>query len=116
MHCLKCDETDRLDRVVVDTLTGAEVGGLCDTCLETGQSSAFEDDIWRADSDCAVCAEVAQYELPLIECRIEYPDCRPDEVEYVLTDATLRLCTEHLRVALTESPTDSPPIEAIVSQ
>lgn len=115
MHCLKCGETGELDRVVRDILTGTEVGGLCETCLETCRSPVFQDDVWRTDSDCAVCSGDAHYELPLVDCRIQYPDGRPDDIEYVLTDATLRLCTEHLRAALAESPTDSPSSEAVIS-
>lgn len=115
MDCLKCEETDGLDRAIVDSLTGAEVGGLCEACLGTCRSPVFRDEIWRTGTDCAVCAGAAHYDLPLIDCRIEYPDGRPDEIEYVVTDETLRLCTDHLRVTLTESTADSQSTEAAIS-
>ena len=58
------------------------------------------------NTDCAVCAEPSQYDLPRIDCRIQHSDDRPDEVEYTITKATLRLCRTHLRAVLTEAPSD----------
>jgi hypothetical protein len=116
MNCLKCERTAELDRVVVDILTGTEVGGLCERCLEAHGSPVFQDDIWREESACAVCAETPQYEIPLIDCLIRYADNRPDEVEYAITDATLRLCTTHLREFLMETPEELQIAEALVSQ
>lgn len=116
MYCLNCGETAGLDRVVLDDLTGVEIGGLCDSCLSTSPHPVFRDDVWRNETGCAVCAEPVHYHLPLIDCRIQYTDGRPDEVEYALTDATLRLCTDHLRATLEGSPTDLQAPEATVSQ
>jgi hypothetical protein len=116
MHCLNCGETAGLDRVVLDALTEVEIGGLCDPCLSTCSHPVFRDDVWRNGSGCAVCAEPVHYRLPLIDCRIQYTDGRPDEVEYSLTDATLRLCTDHLRATLEGSPPDLQTSEAMVSQ
>ena len=116
MECLKCEHTADLDRVVIDILTGTELGGLCGSCLATCSSPAFRDDVWRRDTDCAVCAETPHYEIPLIDCLIQHGDDRPDEAEYVITDETLRLCADHLRESLMEPPEDPLTAEAVVTQ
>jgi hypothetical protein len=116
MKCLRCERTAGLDRAVVDILTGSEVGGLCESCLDTCSSPVFRDDVWRRDTDCAVCAETPHYEIPLIDCLIRYAGHRPDEVEYAITDTTLRLCAEHLREISTEIPEEHRTPEAVVSQ
>lgn len=116
MDCINCKSTGRLDRVVLDILTGTELGVLCEACLDTRYDPVFKDDIWHEDSGCAVCAEQPHYHLPLIDCLIEYSDDRSDELEYGVTDTTVRLCSEHLEELLTTTPDEIQASGAVVTQ
>lgn len=116
MKCLKCQNKSDLDRLVVDMPTGSVLGSLCESCLKTRLIPVFQDDIWHKDSGCSVCAEDPTYHLPIIECLIEYSDDRQAEVEYGITDSTVRLCREHLEEILTTKPEAQHVSEAVVSQ
>lgn len=100
MESLNCNCDGGFDRVVIDIPTQAEVGGLCESCLDTRFTPVFQDNIWQEDSGCAVCAKEPQYQLPPINCIIQFSDLRADIVEYGITDSTVRLCTEHLQEIL----------------
>lgn len=116
MQCIKCKSTDRLDRVVRDIPTDTEVGGLCESCLDTRFDPVFRDDIWQADSGCAVCANDPHYQLPLIDCIIEFSDGREDIIEYGVRETTVRLCTEHFKEVLTETPEEIQVAEELTTQ
>lgn len=116
MKCLKCNKDAVLERVVVDITTGTELGGFCDSCLNTEDNPTFEDGIWHGDSGCAVCSGDSHYQLPRIDCLIQYCDDRQDEIEYGITDRTVQLCADHLKNLLTETIEETQSSEAVALQ
>lgn len=116
MECLTCDRNGVLERVAVDILTGTELGGFCDACLDTDGDLVFGEDIWHADAGCAVCSDDPHYQLPRIDCVIQYSDDRQDEVEYGITERTVQLCAAHLENLLTETIEETQSSEAVALQ
>jgi hypothetical protein len=116
MECVGCRSGSDPDRIVIDILTDGEVGLLCDHCIDTTFREVFNDPVWHQDSGCSVCAETPQYYLPLISCLIEFEDDRSSEVEYSITESTVRLCSGHLEDIIVGSPAATPYISEAVQQ
>lgn len=108
MKCTKCEDEGGFERAIIDILTEAELGCICETCLDSIFDPVFQDDIWQEDSGCAVCADEPHYHLPPVDLVIEYDDSRPTEIEYGITASTVRLCASHLKQLL-----DADTVEAV---
>lgn len=113
MECVRCGSQSQLDRIVVDNVTKAEVGGLCENCQHPRLKSIFNDVFWHDDSGCVICADPADYHLPQFECLIQFSDDRPAVAEYSIDTATARLCSGHLESILSLDSLEIPaPIES----
>lgn len=116
MKCLKCNKDSVLERAVVDILTGRELGGFCDPCLDTENDLTFGDDVRDAGLGCAICSKDPHYQLPRIDCLIQYSDDRQDEVEYGISERTVQLCADHLKDLLTMTIEEMQSSEAVAIQ
>lgn len=94
MNCVTCGKEIALDRIIVETVSHAEVGGLCQECEETEFGELLTNTTWHRESGCSLCPRDGHYVLPHLDCLIEYMDNRT-EVEYSITDESIELCDQH---------------------
>lgn len=105
MDCIRCGHDSGYNRVVVDIVTGRELGGYCRNCEydEFGQAlSKFG----GTDRDCALCNRDGHFGLPAYETRAKVTDSRIEStVECRVRDQTPLLCDEHFHdVTATQPP------------
>lgn len=96
MECLKCGGTDGFDRVVVNQVSGRELGLVCERCEEAQFGTLLADPAFHADNGCAFCDGDGKFALPLLECLIEHPDGSARVVEYDTLFDAVQFCDRHL--------------------
>ncbi|MFB6122443.1 MAG: hypothetical protein ABEJ78_03175 [Haloferacaceae archaeon] len=96
MSCVHCDRDVTDDRAVVDTETGAELGGLCHGCERETFGICLEEGLGTSTKRCLFCSADGSIALPRYKLEINLVDGQEGVEEgYALTDETPRLCTRH---------------------
>lgn len=96
MNCVGCGLDAGYNRVFVDTVTDAEVGGFCLRCEESEFGRCLERGDWTTADGCVLCDRDGFYALPAWTPYCEEVDGRTVcKVDYRVDDATLRFCDEH---------------------
>jgi len=97
MDCITCGFEAGYNRVVVDLMTGAEIGGFCLRCERSEFGRSLTRSHWTSDEECAFCDRDGFFALPLWR---PYTTKRGNRivcsVDYEVTGETLVLCDEHL--------------------
>jgi hypothetical protein len=96
MECIKCGDPDAFGRVVINRMTREEIGLLCERCESVTFGELLCDDTWHQQKGCAFCDNSGKYQLPLLECLIDYGDGSPKSLEYTTFDYNASLCKSHL--------------------
>lgn len=96
MNCVSCGRRAGYNRVVVDLVSGVEVGGLCVDCEAEEFGKVLERGYWDGE-ECGLCPRDGQFALPEWEAEATERDgdlhC---SVSYSVTGGTPVLCDEHL--------------------
>jgi hypothetical protein len=96
MNCVRCGLDAGYNRVVVDLLSGVELGGFCVDCEHEEFGRSLERGFWTGD-DCALCDRDGHFALATWE-----PEATEREgdlhcsVDYDVTPDTVLACDEHL--------------------
>ncbi len=96
MECLSCTEPGVVNRVLVNRLTGEEVGLYCEDCEAEAFGGVLGDPDWHQDNGCAFCDGAGTYLLPEVDCLIEDDDGSPRLVEYLTIEGSVSLCPDHV--------------------
>lgn len=95
--CVTCEQPAGFNRVVVDTVTGEEVGGLCRNC--EGETFGMVLSVSADDGDrCLLCSRDGHNAIATWQSapRTGADDTIVVGVEYEIAPHTPRLCDEHL--------------------
>lgn len=96
MDCITCGHSAGYNRAIIDVLSGIELGGFCIRCEQAEFGNSLERAHW-SDTECALCNRDGHYALPKWEPQAtELNGDLICSVDYEVTDATIRLCDEHL--------------------
>jgi hypothetical protein len=95
MECLSCTDPGVVNRVLVNRLTGEEVGLYCEDCEAAAFGGVLGDPDWHQDNGCAFCEGSGTYLLPRVDCLIE-DDGSPRLVEYLTIEGAVSLCPDHV--------------------
>lgn len=98
MKCVVCGLDAGYNRVVVDLVSGIEVGGLCVACERAEFGRLIDRGALRSEAGCAICDRDGFFAVATWEANTR----REEEaircsVGYSLDEPDLRLCDEHLR-------------------
>jgi len=96
MDCLSCPDPGVVNRVLVNRLTGEEVGLYCEDCEAEAFGGVLGDPAWHQDNGCAFCEGSGTYLLPRVDCLIEADDGSPRLVEYLTIEGSISLCPAHV--------------------
>lgn len=100
MECISCNESDVLNRVVVNQLTSAEHGAFCAGCEERTFGELLTNRNWHQEHGCAFCDRDGRFALPELDCVVERDDGTVRSVEYGPIREAVRLCERHLEELL----------------
>lgn len=96
MDCVVCEKRSGYNRVVVDLDSGNELGGLCVRC-ETEKFGEFSDELGEEGACCEFCDRDGFWAVPKwLPSTYEEDGKTISYVDYDVSNATLRLCDEHL--------------------
>ncbi|WP_232702569.1 hypothetical protein [Halobacterium wangiae] len=96
MDCVVCRKRSGYNRVVVDTESGHELGGLCVRC-ETEKFGELGDELGDSGTECALCDRDGFWAVPKwLPSTYESEGKTVSYVDYDVSASTLRLCDEHL--------------------
>jgi hypothetical protein len=102
MDCISCTDSGVVNRVLVNRLTGEEVGLYCEGCEAETFGRVLGDQEWHQDNGCAFCDGSGTYLLPRVDCLIEADDGSPRLVEYLTIEGSVSLCPDHVDRLLPE--------------
>jgi hypothetical protein len=112
MECISCNDSDVLNRVVVNQLSRAEHGAFCAACEERRFGELLATRSWHQDHGCAFCDRDGRFALPKLDCVIERDDGTVQSAEYGSLQEAVRLCEEHLEELLHPETSITRTIEA----
>lgn len=98
MDCIVCGDAAGFHRAVLSEFRERRLGGLCRECERVEFGRSLERGFFRETDGCMLCARDGHVALPVGEAvarRDENGEVE-SEVTFEVTDATLRLCDEHL--------------------
>jgi hypothetical protein len=96
MDCVVCEKKSGYNRAVVDLESGNELGGLCVRC-EAEKFGEFSDELGEEGSDCMFCDRDGFWAVPkYLPSTYEEDGKTVSYVDYDVSNATLKLCDEHL--------------------
>jgi len=105
MDCITCGLEAGYNRVIVDTMEEAEIGGFCLRCEKAEFGNSLDRGYWTRDGKCALCERDGFYAMPKWEAGAEADeDAVVCTVDYDVTDDTVRLCDEHYYAILNYEP------------
>lgn len=103
MHCLVCRENRAYNRVVVDAITGDQLGNLCIGCQKRAFDGEFAD---PAPAGTVLCARDGFFAVPEWEATLVVEDGRSvSRSRCEVTANTPRLCGPHLDSVVTRTGT-----------
>lgn len=102
MECISCEAHEVFNRVIINRLTGEEIGVYCEDCEFKDFGEMLEDPSWHQENGCAFCENSGRYKLPKLDCLIENDDGSPRLLEYMHFDYTITLCSNHTEKLLAE--------------
>lgn len=97
MECTKCENPEAFNRVIINQLTGEELGVFCSDCESTSFGEILDNPHWHQQNGCAFCENPGKFKLPELDCLIESEDGTLSTLEYITLDETVALCTAHIR-------------------
>lgn len=112
MECISCNESDVLNRVVVNQLTRHEHGLFCADCEAERFGSLLSDSAWHQEHGCAFCDSDGRFALPELDCVIEGDDGSTRLVEHGPLRDAVRLCERHVEELLPADQSITRTIEA----
>jgi hypothetical protein len=97
MNCIRCGHEAGYNRVVVDLLSGVELGGLCVGCERDEFGESLAKSLWADGDGCRFCDRDGHFALARWEpSATERGGDVHCSVDYQVTDATVLVCDEHL--------------------
>lgn len=102
MDCVRCGLRAGYNRVVVDLISGSELGGFCRNCeLEAFGHALSKFD--GADESCVLCTRDGHYAVPAWQPYEKKTDSHVAcAVEFSVHDRTPTLCDEHFHELCTD--------------
>lgn len=96
MDCISCTDDGAFNRVLVNRLTGEELGLYCADCEAETFGAVLDDTTWHQENGCSFCDGAGKYLLPQLDCLIEGDDGDARLVEYMTIDEDVSLCAGHV--------------------
>jgi hypothetical protein len=112
MDCISCNESEVLNRAVVNQLTRHAHGLFCEACETERFGELLERSAWHQDNGCAFCDRNGRFALPRLDCVIEHGDDTPPYLEYESLEQSVRLCEAHVEELVHPEKTIKRTIEA----
>lgn len=108
MECITCRRDDVFNRVVVNRLSGGEIGLFCEACEAETFGGLLERPAWHQANGCAFCDGDGRFALPALECLVRHDD-GSSQLEYPPLEGSVKLCGEHVEELVhPETPVRSP--------